>query len=82
MNKEEVTQQIKNVIVSVLKHDNFEMRDDLTAADVDGWSSLTHMMIINDIETSFEIVFKLKELNKLNSIGDLISLVITKLEQK
>ncbi|MFZ4796992.1 MAG: acyl carrier protein [Bacteroidia bacterium] len=82
MNKEEATDKIKNVIVSVLKHGNFEMRDELTASDVDGWSSLTHMMIINDIETEFDIVFKLKELNKLNNIGDLIALVISKVEQK
>ena len=82
MNKEETTDRIKNVIVSVLKHENFEMRDELTASDVDGWSSLTHMMIINDIETEFDIVFKLKELNKLNNIGDLITLVISKVEQK
>ncbi len=82
MNKEETTDRIKNVIVSVLKHENFEMRDELTASDVDGWSSLTHMMIINDIETEFDIVFKLKELNKLNNIGDLIALVISKVEQK
>lgn len=82
MNKEETTDRIKNVIVSVLKHENFEMRDELTASDVDGWSSLTHMMIINDIETEFDIVFKLKEINKLNNIGDLIALVISKVEQK
>lgn len=82
MNKEETTERIKNVIVSVLKHENFEMRVDLTAADVDGWSSLTHMMIINDIESEFDIIFKLKELNKLNNIGDLIALVISKVEQK
>jgi acyl carrier protein len=82
MNKEEASDRIKNVIVSVLKHENFEMREVLTAADVDGWSSLTHMMIINDIETEFDIVFKLKELNKLNNIGDLIALVISKVEQK
>lgn len=82
MNKEEAKDRIKNVIVSVLKHENFEMREDLTAADVEGWSSLTHMMIINDIETEFEIIFKLKELNKLNNIGDLIALVISKVEQK
>jgi acyl carrier protein len=66
----------------VLKHENFEINDELSATDVDGWDSLTHMLIITDIEELFGVKFKLKELNKLNNLGNLIDLVISKLAQK
>lgn len=79
MGKEEIIEKLKQVLVSLLKHDNFEMRDDLTAADVDGWDSLTHMSIITEIEEIFNIKFKLRELNKLKNMGTLIDLIQSKL---
>lgn len=78
MQREEIIQNVRNVIIDVLKHDKFEMKDELTAADVDGWDSLTHMVILTEIEKKFGIKFKLKEINKLNNMGDLLHLIDTK----
>ena len=79
MERNEIIGKMKNILVSILKHENFEMKDELSAAQVDGWDSLTHMMIITEIEKSFQIKFKLKELNKLNDLGNLISLIQSKI---
>lgn len=81
MEKNEIIEKIRSVLVSVLKHENFEMKDDLSVTDVDGWDSLTHMFIITAIEASFGVKFKLKELNKLNNMGNLVALVSSKIEQ-
>lgn len=78
----EIREKIKGVLISVLEHDNFEMVDELSAKDVDGWDSLTHMIIITEIETLFGVRFKLKELNKLNNLGNLIDLVKGKVVDK
>ena len=69
-------------MTSVLRHDNFELQENLSAKDVDGWDSLTHMIIITEIEAKFEVRFKLKELNKLNNMGNLLDLVSNKLAEK
>lgn len=70
--------QVREIVVRVLRHDRFEMSDDLTARDVDGWDSLTHMSIISAVEDHFHIRFRLKELNKLNKMGDLLDLLVQK----
>jgi acyl carrier protein len=62
-------EKIKGILINVLKHENFEIKDELSATDVEGWDSLTHMLIITDIEELFGVKFKLKELNKLNNLG-------------
>jgi acyl carrier protein len=80
--KLEIIEEIRNVLISVLQHENFQMKDEISAADVDGWDSLTHMMIITEIEKRFDIKFKLKELNKLNNLGNLIEMVSSKTGQK
>jgi acyl carrier protein len=79
MERSEIEGKIRIILVSVLKHERFEMRDELNASEVDGWDSLSHMLIISEIETQYNIKFKLKELNKLNSIGSLIEVVRSKL---
>jgi acyl carrier protein len=81
MERNEIVSKIKTILVSVLKHEDFVMNDELTAAAVNGWDSLTHMIIITDIENAFGVKFKLKELNKLNNMGSLIELITAKLGQ-
>ena len=82
MERNEIKKEVKIIFVSVLKNNNFEISDELTANDVDGWDSLSHMVIVTEVEKKFDIKFKLKDLNKLNNIGNLIDLVALKTEQK
>ena len=82
MERNIMVNKIKEILFSVLGHENFEMTDELAAKDVDGWDSLSHMLIITEIEKKFEIRFKLKELNKLNNMGNLLQLVSSKIVRK
>ena len=79
MNTEEIKKEIHTALVSVLKHEDFEMRESLVATEVDGWDSLSHMLIITKIEERFGIRFKLRDLNKLKNMGSLIEVVESKL---
>jgi acyl carrier protein len=82
MNRAEILERIGTILTGILGHNNFELNEELTAKDADGWDSLTHMIIITEIESAFEVKFKLKELNKLNNMGNLLNLVNTKLAEK
>ena len=79
MERNAILEKVEETLKRVLKHDNFEMKDDLVAGDVDGWDSLTHMMIITEIEEGFNVKFRLKELNKLKNMGTLVELIQSKL---
>lgn len=79
MEREKILQKFKDILIKVLEHDNFEITDNLVAADVAGWDSLTHMVIITTIEEEFGVKFRLKELNKLKNAGTLIELIQSKL---
>lgn len=82
MEENEIIGKIRKILVSELKHENFEIHDGLSATDVEGWDSLSHMAIIAEIEKSFGVKFKLKELNKLNNMGNLITLLDAKIDEK
>ncbi len=75
MNRDEILSKVNEAFVSVLEHDNFTLTDQTTADDVDGWESITHMMIISEVEKQFGIKFKLMDLMNMNNIGDLINTI-------
>ena len=80
MNKEEILVTIKESFFRVLEHNNFELNEMTTAKDVDGWESITHLLIMNDVEKSFNIKFKLMDLMSMENVGDLINTVMKEIE--
>ena len=51
----------------------------ITANDIGNWDSLSHMLMIGEVENTFAVKFKLKELGKLDNVGSLADLIRTKL---
>jgi acyl carrier protein len=47
----------------------------MTANDVEGWDSLSHVNLIVAIETKFGIRFNQKELLSFKNIGDLLNCI-------
>ena len=78
MQRVEIVDKLQSILISVLNLDSVIINDELSAANVDGWDSLTHMVIITEIEKRFEVQFKLRELNKLTNMGNLIALIASK----
>ena len=80
MNRNEITEKLTAIFHEVFNDNNIVLRDDMTASDVDNWDSLTHMLMITKVEEVFGVKFKLKELNKLKMVGDLLSNLEAKLQ--
>ncbi len=79
MDREEILEKVTIAFSSVLEHNNFQLKNETTADDVDGWESITHMMIISEIEKTFNIKFKLMDLMNMNSVGDLLNTIESEL---
>jgi acyl carrier protein len=79
MDQSIIIEKLTTVFRTVFNDDTIVLRNDLTASDVANWDSLTHMLMIGEVEQIFSIKFKLKELNKLNNVEGLIKLIEIKL---
>ena len=55
------------------------LTNELNASDLENWDSLTHMLLITEIEKSFSIKFKLKELSKMRNVGAMVDVIKSKL---
>ena len=80
MERTEIIEKLTPIFHEVFNDNTIVIRDDMTANDVENWDSLTHMLMITKVEETFGIKFKLKELNKLKTVGDLINTIETKLQ--
>ncbi|AXT49810.1 acyl carrier protein [Aquimarina sp. BL5] len=80
MSREDILSKVRTAFISVLEHENFQLSDETTANDVDGWESITHMMIITEVEKTFSIKFKLMDLMNMNNVGDLINSIESELQ--
>lgn len=79
MDKDKIVERLRDIFIKILEHEEFEIKDELSAADVNGWDSLSHMLIVGEVEDTFSIKFKFKELNKMRNLGDMIDLISSKL---
>lgn len=75
MNKEDILNKINHVFHDILGHKNFSLSNNTSANDVEGWDSITHIMIISEIEKEFDIKFKLMDLMNMDNVGDLINII-------
>ena len=76
-----ITQELKRVILTALKLDDWDIQDETIATQVPGWDSLNHVNVILAVENHFRVRFKPIEVLKLKNIGDLQRLLTSKLEK-
>lgn len=78
MENTEIRDSLKDIFTETLGHSSFDLEDDTTAKDVDGWDSVTHMMLINEVERKYNIKFSLMDLMNLENVGSLVKAIKNK----
>ena len=66
-------EKLNQIFCMVFDDDGIRISPEITANDVDGWDSLSHVNLITTIEAKFNILFSQKELLKHRNVGDLIA---------
>lgn len=80
MERSEIVEKLTKVFQEVFSDSALVINEEMTSNDVEKWDSLTHMLMISTVEERFGIRFKLKELNKLKKVGDIILVLVEKLQ--
>jgi acyl carrier protein len=75
MDEPQIYQRLTEIFQDVFDEDSIEITPKLSADDVDGWDSLTHIRLILTIEKAFKIKFSTTEIGKLENVGDLVALI-------
>jgi len=69
---------LTEVFCSIFEDNSIVLKPEMTANDVEGWDSLSHVVLILAIENRFKIKFNQKELLTLRNVGDLLHSIESK----
>ena len=75
MSKEEIFEKIVEILRDEFEDDELEVKNETTAADVEGWDSLNHLQLMNEIEDEFEITFTMAEVQNFQNVGELVDAI-------
>lgn len=74
-----VMETLNDVFRKVFDNDDIQLRPDMTANDIDGWDSLSHVNLILAIENQFQIRFKTSEVVRFKNVGELLKNIEAKI---
>jgi len=70
--------KLNAIFCEVFEDDDIKIVPEMTANDVDGWDSLSHVNLIIAIEGRFNIRFSPKELLSFKNVGELLRCIDAK----
>ena len=79
MSREEIFKKLNEVFCDVFDDPDIRVNDSTTAADIDGWESLTHITLISSVEDAFDISFSMKEVVKMKKVGEMVDRIEEKI---
>lgn len=79
MNKE-ILNSLQPIFQDVFDDDEIIITNGTNADQIEEWDSLSHIRLVVAIEKQFGIKFAFGELQELQNVGEMIKLIIDKLE--
>ena len=80
MNRDDIYAKLTEIFKENLDLEEIELTDTTTADDVEGWDSLAHIGLIAAIEQEFGFRFAMKEVVNLHNVGEMVDLILQKIE--
>ncbi|MCR5267169.1 MAG: acyl carrier protein [Lachnospiraceae bacterium] len=82
MSREEVFEKVQELFRDVFDDDDLRISDQTNSDEIDDWDSLEHISLIISMEKEFSMKFDIKEVNKLENVGEMIDLILRKMDEK
>ncbi len=74
----ELLNKLQTIFRSTFKKEDLIITNSTSAQDIDNWDSLSHVLLLNEIETAFNIQFELDELISFKTVEDILNSIASK----
>ncbi len=82
MSREEIMEKVNEIFRDVFDDDTLVITDETNSDDIEDWDSLEHISLIISMEKEFGLKFDIKEVNKLENVGQMVDMIRNKLDEK
>ncbi|MDB6017061.1 MAG: acyl carrier protein [Pedosphaera sp.] len=69
---------LTTVFREALDNDSLTLTEGTTAKEVEGWDSITHVLIVVAVEKKFRVKFTAGEIQRLQNVGEFAALIRSK----
>ena len=81
MTREEAYGRLDKVFQDVFDDESIHVTDATTSNDIEDWDSFEHINLIVAVEKEFGIKFSMGQTNKLKNVGEMVDIILEKLQQ-
>jgi acyl carrier protein len=82
MTEDEIYQAFNDIFRDVLDDPSLMIEAKTTAADIPEWDSFSHINLVVAIELHFGVKFGSYEIERLENVGDMVALTLSKIQAK
>jgi acyl carrier protein len=81
MENSKLLPQVEQIFRELFDDPSLTLNRELTADDVEAWDSLSHVNLVSQIESEFDVRFALGEIQTLTNVGEMLDLLQEKLNE-
>lgn len=75
MIRDQIFERLTGIFRDVFDDEDISISESTTAADIEDWDSLSHIMLLSAMEDEFGIKFDMKAVQRLKNVGEMINLI-------
>ena len=75
MSKSDIFEKLTGIFQDVFDDGDITISETTTAAEIDGWDSLTHITLLATVEEEFGVKFSMKAVQHLQNVEELAELI-------
>jgi len=76
MLREEGAARLTEIMRNIFDEDDVVYSDSLTADDLDGWDSISHVPFLVAVETRFGLRFTSSEIDGFKNVGEVLDVIV------
>ncbi|MGB8539364.1 MAG: acyl carrier protein [Acidobacteriaceae bacterium] len=78
---DDVLEQLQPIFEEVLDQPELRVTRNSNASNTENWDSLAHIDLMEMVQQRFKVKFALGELQDLKDVGDLVDMIVTKMNK-
>lgn len=64
-------EKLKEIVAKVLLVDKADINDQTSRKDLEEWDSMAHLMLVSEIESTFEVMMSDDDITGIETVGDI-----------
>ncbi|MCQ2497557.1 MAG: acyl carrier protein [Lachnospiraceae bacterium] len=75
MSREVILAKVNEIFWDVFDDESLEITEATNADDIEDWDSLTHISLIEAVESEFDFKFAMKDVVGMKNVGEMIDII-------